>query len=249
MRRAARSSRASRETRAGRGRSAVLITSRSPAAPARTGSAASAASRWAAWPGTRPPGTRGNSWRPTPAAALRTSAEGSPAHGARSEVSARRRSSRALAWRAGSCGFPHASHGSLVGRRHAGKQRSECGAVVVPVVLVELADRLDQGVDQQHALVLGDLRRDSSFGESGDGPDREVVAGEGVRRRRRCHVSRCLARVWPGGLMPRTRSPRRPGDDDQALDMARSGRQLRRPVPGAALSLYPQLKTSNILLE
>ena len=31
--------------------------------------------------------------------------------------------------------------------------------------------------------------------------------------------------------------------------MARSGRQLRRPVPGAALSLYPQLKTSNILLE
>jgi len=31
--------------------------------------------------------------------------------------------------------------------------------------------------------------------------------------------------------------------------MARSGRRLRRPVPGAALSLYPQLKTSNILLE
>jgi len=27
---------------------------------------------------------------------------------------------RALAWRTGSCGFPHASHGSLVGRRHAG---------------------------------------------------------------------------------------------------------------------------------
>jgi hypothetical protein len=58
-----------------------------------------------------------------------------------------------------------------------------------------------------------------------------------------------LARVWPGELMPRTRSPRRPGDDDQTLDMARSGRQLRRPVPGAALILYPQLKTSNILLE
>jgi hypothetical protein len=48
----------------------------------------------------------------------------------------------------------------------------------------------------------------------------------------RFHVSRCPARVWPGELMPRTRSPRRPGADDQALDMARSGRQLRRPVPG-----------------
>jgi hypothetical protein len=48
-------------------------------------------------------------------------------------------------------------------------------------VLVELADRLDKGVDQQHALVLGDLHRDSSFGESGDGPDLEVVVGEGVR--------------------------------------------------------------------
>jgi len=48
---------------------------------------------------------------------------------------------------------------------------------------------------------------------------------------RRCHVGRCLARVWPGELMPRTRRPRRPGDDDQALGMARSGRQLRRPVP------------------
>src|SRR5690348_7646491 len=56
--------------------------------------------------------------------------------------------------------------GAPVARRHAGKQRSECGAVVVPVVLVELADRLDKGVDQQHALVLGDLHRDSSFGES-----------------------------------------------------------------------------------
>ena len=63
----------------------------------------------------------------------------------------------------------HASHGSLVGRRHAGKQRCECGAVLVPVVLVELADRLDKRVDQQHALVLGDLHRDSSFGESGVG--------------------------------------------------------------------------------
>ena len=62
----------------------------------------------------------------------------------------------------------------------------------------------------------------------------------------RFHVSRCLARVWPSELMPRTRSPR---DNDQALDMARSGRQLRRPVPGAAFSLYSQLKTSNILLE
>jgi len=49
--------------------------------------------------------------------------------------------------------------------------------------------------------------------------------------------------------MPRTRSPRRPGDDDQALNMARSGRQLRRPVPEAPLSVYPQLKTSNLLLE
>src|SRR5271165_6389161 len=48
---------------------------------------------------------------------------------------------------------------------------------------------------------------------------------------------------------PRTRSPRRPGDDDQALNMARSGRQLRRPIPGAVLSLYSQLKTSNMLLE
>jgi hypothetical protein len=36
-------------------------------------------------------------------------------------------------------------------------------------VLVELADRLDKGVDQQHALVLGDLHHDSSFGESGTG--------------------------------------------------------------------------------
>jgi len=41
----------------------------------------------------------------------------------------------------------------------------------------------------------------------------------------------------PGqGLAQRThaahRSPRRPGDDDQALNMARSGRQLRRPDPG-----------------
>jgi hypothetical protein len=53
----------------------------------------------------------------------------------------------------------------------------------------------------------------------------------------------------PGELMPRTRSPRRAGDDDQALDMARSGRQLRRPVPRATLSLHSQLKTSNILLE
>jgi hypothetical protein len=65
----------------------------------------------------------------------------------------------------------------------------------------------------------------------------------------RFHLSRCLARVWPSELMPRTRSPRRPGADDQALDMARSGRQLRRPVPGAVLSLYPQLETSNLLLE
>jgi hypothetical protein len=31
--------------------------------------------------------------------------------------------------------------GSLVGRRHTGKQRCECGAVLVPIVLVELADR------------------------------------------------------------------------------------------------------------
>jgi hypothetical protein len=31
--------------------------------------------------------------------------------------------------------------------------------------------------------------------------------------------------------------------------MARCGRQLQRPVAGAALSLYLQLKTSNILLE
>ena len=54
-------------------------------------------------------------------------------------------------------------------------------------------------------------------------------------------VSRCLARVWPGELMPRTRSHRRPGDDDQALNMARSGRQLRRPVPGG----YPQAYTRN----
>jgi hypothetical protein len=46
--------------------------------------------------------------------------------------------------------------------------------------------------------------------------------------------------------MPRTRSP---GDDDQALNMARSGRQHRQPTLGAALSLYPQLKTSNKLLE
>ena len=59
---------------------------------------------------------------------------------------------------------------------------------------------------------------------------------------RRFHVSRCLARVWPSELMPRTRSPRRPGDDDQALNITRSGRQLRRPTPGAALSLYQQLK-------
>ena len=62
----------------------------------------------------------------------------------------------------------------------------------------------------------------------------------------RFHLSRCLARVWPSELMPR---PRRPGDDDQALDIARSGRQLRWPTPGAAVSLYPQLKTSKILLE
>jgi len=65
----------------------------------------------------------------------------------------------------------------------------------------------------------------------------------------RFHVNRCLARVWPSELMPRTRSPRRPGDDDQALNMARSGRQHRQPTLGAALSLYPQLKTSNKLLE
>jgi hypothetical protein len=61
-------------------------------------------------------------------------------------------------------------------------------------------------------------------------------------------------RQVPGqGLAQRTHAarpqPRRRGDDDQVLGMARSGRQLRRPVPGAALSLYPQLKTSNILLE
>jgi hypothetical protein len=73
-------------------------------------------------------------------------------------------------------------------------------------VLVELADRLDKGVDQQHALVLGDLHRDSSFGESGEGPDLVVVAGE--------------AFVVP----------------------PLSGQQ-------AALSLYSQLKTSNIILE
>jgi len=48
----------------------------------------------------------------------------------------------------------------------------------------------------------------------------------------------CLARVWPGELMPRTGSPRRPGDDDRALNMARSGRQLRRPVPGGLPSAY-----------
>jgi MarR family len=46
--------------------------------------------------------------------------------------------------------------------------------------------------------------------------------------------------------MPRFR---RPGDDDQALNMARSDRELRRPIPGAALTLYPQLETSNILPE
>jgi hypothetical protein len=60
-------------------------------------------------------------------------------------------------------------------------------------VLVELADRLDKGVDQQHALVLGDLHRDSSFGESGDGPDLEVVAGEGVRG-----AAVASAGAWPG---------------------------------------------------
>jgi hypothetical protein len=50
----------------------------------------------------------------------------------------------------------------------------------------------------------------------------------------RFHVSRCLARVWPSELMPRTRSPRRPGDDDQALNMARSGQQFRPPgLPSA----------------
>jgi alkylhydroperoxidase family enzyme len=53
-----------------------------------------------------------------------TSAEGSPAHGVRGDLSAGRRSSRELAWRTGSCDFPRASRGSLAGRRHAGKQRS-----------------------------------------------------------------------------------------------------------------------------
>jgi hypothetical protein len=55
----------------------------------------------------------------------------------------------------------------------------------------------------------------------------------------------------PGqGLAQRTHAAHPPpGDDDQALDVARSGRQLRRAIPGVALSLYSQLKTSNELLE
>ena len=70
----------------------------SPAAPARTGSAASAASRWAAWPRPRSPGTRGTPGAlPGGGAPAGTSAEGSPAHGARSDLSARGRSSQALA--------------------------------------------------------------------------------------------------------------------------------------------------------
>jgi hypothetical protein len=63
------------------------------------------------------------------------------------------------------------------------------------------------------------------------------------------HVSRCPARVWPSELMPRTRSPRRPGDDDQALNMSAPVGSFGGRVPGAAPSIYPQLKTSNLLLE
>ena len=58
----------------------------------------------------------------------------------------------------------------------------------------------------------------------------------------RFDVNRCLARVWPGELMPRTRSPRRPGDDDRALNMARFGRQLRRPVPGGCPQPIPAIR-------
>jgi hypothetical protein len=41
------------------------------------------------------------------------------------------------------------------------------------------------------------------------GPDLEVVVGEGVRGAAAFTSAECLARVWPGELMPRTRSPRR----------------------------------------
>ena len=65
------------------------------------------------------------------------------------------------------------------------------------------------------------------------------------------------AGAWARALARRTRAAhpqppppaRRPGGDGHALHMARSDRQLRRPVSGAALSLYAQLKTSNIFLE
>jgi hypothetical protein len=121
------------ETLAGRGRSAVLIASRTSEdwlGGIRRIAVGGLASHEAA-------GYAGELLAPYPAAALRAgaSAEGSPAHAAGGDLSARRRSSRALARRTGSCDFPHASHGSLVGRRHAGKQRCECGAVLVPVVL------------------------------------------------------------------------------------------------------------------
>ncbi len=66
---------------------------------------------------------------------------------------------------------------------------------------------------------------------------------------RRFHVSRCLARVWSSELMPRTRSPAA-----QAMVIRRwtwpapAGRFGGRSL-GLPLSLYSQLKTSNMLLE
>src|ERR1700722_9502819 len=127
----------------------------------------------------------------------------------------------------GSCHFPQVSHGSLVGRRHAGKQRSERGAILVPLVLVELADRLDKGVDQQHALVLGDLHRDSSFGEPGDGPNLEVVVGEGVRGA----AAFTSAGAWPGS-----------GPADSCRAPAAQAMMIRRwtwPAPAAASPADP----------
>ncbi len=118
------------ETLAGRGRSAALITSRT--SQDRLGGIRRIAVGGLA--SHEVTGYAAELLAPDPAAALRPGRARRVRRRTALEVTCPHAGGhpRALAWRAGSCGFPHASHGSLAGRRHAGKQRSECGAVRYP---------------------------------------------------------------------------------------------------------------------
>jgi hypothetical protein len=65
---------------------------------------------------------------------------------------------------------------------------------------------------------------------SGDGPDLEVVAGEeGVRCAAACTSAGAWLGSGPAGSCRAPAAPAAQGGDDQVLNVARSGRQFRRP--------------------